>query len=117
MKEEGFGVGTRSSHFWPDAKVKYLTLAYSRPGKYQSQAKISLCPHPSSKTGGNARIHASLYPDDKFLVTTVKLEHNHSLSSGKARYYTSNKKVDPRVNRRLEINDEAGIKLTKKFIV
>lgn len=48
-------------------------------------------------------------------MTAVELEHNHSLSPRKARYYSLNKKMDPRVKRRLEMNDDAGITFNKNF--
>lgn len=114
-KEEGFGITTRSSHGGADGKVKYLTLTCCRSGKYQSQEKNPLHPQPSAKTGFKARICASLCADGKFAITRVAREHNHSLSPGKARYYTLNKKMDPHVKRRLELNDEVGIKVNKNF--
>ncbi|KAF5459929.1 hypothetical protein F2P56_019835 [Juglans regia] len=46
---------------------------------------------------------------------TVILDHVHACSSGKAKHFRCFKKVDARVAKRLEINDEAGIRLSKNF--
>ncbi|XP_062147823.1 protein FAR-RED IMPAIRED RESPONSE 1-like [Alnus glutinosa] len=40
--------------------------------------------------------------------------HNHDLSPGKARYFRCNKKLDPAMKRKLDIDDRAGIR-TKKI--
>ncbi|KAK9280434.1 hypothetical protein L1049_014124 [Liquidambar formosana] len=63
----------------------------------------------------DGNIRASVQKDGKFRLNTVKIEHNHTLSPGKTRYFRYNKRLDPRVKRRLEINDEAGIGLSKNF--
>lgn len=44
------------------------------------------------------------------------LDHNHNLSPDKARFYKSNKKFDLQVERRLELNDQARIKVSKNFL-
>lgn len=46
-------------------------------------------------------------------MTTAVLEHNRSLSQGKPRYSTLNKKKIDLVKWRLEMNDEAGITVNK----
>jgi hypothetical protein len=45
----------------------------------------------------------------------VELNHNHSLSSGKARFFKCNKKIKDAAKRRLELNDRAGIRTSKNF--
>ena len=43
------------------------------------------------------------------------LDHVHTLSLGKARYFRSHKKMDSYVKRRLELNDKAGIRISKNY--
>jgi hypothetical protein len=43
------------------------------------------------------------------------VEHNHSLSLGKVRFFRCNKNLDSAAKRRLELNDRAGIHLFKNF--
>lgn len=79
------------------------------------QLKISLQPLLSIINECKAKINASLCSDGMFKLTKVVLEHNHTLSSRKARYFKSNKRISPHVKRRLELNDEAGINVNKNF--
>jgi len=48
-------------------------------------------------------------------VTNVNLWHNHDLSPGKARYFRCNKKLDPAMKRKLDIDDRAGIRTNKIY--
>lgn len=104
-RDKGFGVTTRSSNMGEDGKLKYITLAYARSGKTKSTARNSLKPQPSTKMPCKAKVNASIWPDEKFRLITVVLEHNHGLSPAKARYYKSNKKMSSNVKRRFELND------------
>lgn len=78
-REEGFGMTTRSSNMREDGKLKYITLACARSGKTNSTARNSIKPQPSTKTDCKAKVNASIWPDGKFRLTTVVLEHNHGL--------------------------------------
>lgn len=55
-------------------------------------------------------------PDGKYKLSYVVLYHNHELSPCKARFYKSNKKLDSQVKWRLELNDQAEIKVSKIFL-
>lgn len=61
-------------------------------------------------------IDVIIRPDGKFRLISMLLEHNHSLSSWKARCYTSSDKMVPHVKRRLEMTDPAEIAVNKTFI-
>ena len=62
-----------------------------------------------------AKINATCCPDGKFTLTTIMLDHVHTLSLGKARYFRNHKKMDSYVKRRLELNDKAGIRISKNY--
>ncbi|KAL7220214.1 hypothetical protein ACSBR2_013141 [Camellia fascicularis] len=51
--------------------------------------------------------------DGTFSLFKSMLEHNHSLSIGKTRFFRSNKMMGTHVKRRPELNDQAGINLLK----
>jgi len=53
--------------------------------------------------------------DTMWYVTNVNLWHNHDLSPGKARYFRCNKKLDPAMKRKLDIDDRAGIRTNKIY--
>ena len=62
-------------------------------------------------------MNACLYPNRKVVLSRVVLEHNHELSSpNKVRYFKCNKKLDPQIKRRLELNDQVGINVNKNFL-
>ncbi|XP_040989025.1 protein FAR1-RELATED SEQUENCE 6-like [Juglans microcarpa x Juglans regia] len=86
-KEKGFGVTKRNSRQDDDENVRWICLACVRGG--------------ISKSG--------------YTLSKVILDHTHDCSPRKARHFRCFKKVDARVTKRLEINDETGIRLSKNF--
>lgn len=91
-------------------------MACSPAGNGCNTSKNSLHPKPSSKIDCKAKVNATACPDGKYRLSNVVLDHNHELSPGKACFYKSNKKLDPQVKRRLELNDQAGMKVSKNFL-
>ncbi|KEH22385.1 hypothetical protein MTR_7g446060 [Medicago truncatula] len=53
--------------------------------------------------------------DGKITITNVTLEHNHELSPTESRYFRCNKNLDPHTKRRLDINDQADINVSRNF--
>jgi hypothetical protein len=56
-----------------------------------------------------------LCADGKWFLSYVVVEHNHCLSPKKSRLFRCYKNIDAVVKRRLELNDQAGIRLNKNF--
>ncbi|CAA0828586.1 Protein FAR1-RELATED SEQUENCE 5 [Striga hermonthica] len=113
---KGFGVMKRSSKRGDDGVVRYFTFAgFKNDQKKKSTGKSSFASKLSTKTSCKAKIKLTLCDDGNIQVTTVHLDHDHLLSPGKARHFRCNRKIDDRVKRRLEINDEAGIGVSKNF--
>lgn len=101
-QKKGFVMMRRTSKPGIDGKVKYFTLACARGGKNRSNAKSPFSRKPSTKTECNAKIRAAVCPDGSFILTTVKVEHNHMLSPEAVQYPKCKKKSLPYVKRRLE---------------
>jgi hypothetical protein len=110
----GFGVTKLSSKNGDDGK-KYFTLACSRGTKYVSKSKKLLKSNPITKIQCKARLNACISLDGTVTISKIALEHNHGLSPNKTRYFRSNKILDPRLKRRLELNDQAGINVSRNF--
>lgn len=53
--------------------------------------------------------------DGQYTLGCVNLEHNHELSPAKARFLRCHKELNYHARRRLELNDKAGIPLSKTF--
>ncbi|XP_024636609.2 protein FAR-RED IMPAIRED RESPONSE 1-like [Medicago truncatula] len=63
-----------------------------------------------------ARINVCVSSDGTIAISKVALEHNHDLiSPSKSRYFRCNKNIDPSIKRRLEVNDQAGINVSRNF--
>ncbi|XP_045791255.1 protein FAR1-RELATED SEQUENCE 6-like [Trifolium pratense] len=110
----GFGVTKRSSKNGDDGK-KYFTLACSRGTKYVSKSKNLLKPNPITKTQCKARLNGCIGLDGTVTISRIVLEHNHDVSPTKARYFRSSKKLEPHLKKRLKLNDQAGINVSRNF--
>ncbi|XP_058744403.1 protein FAR1-RELATED SEQUENCE 4-like [Vicia villosa] len=110
----GFGIAKISSKNGDDGK-KYFTLACSRARKYVSKSKNPLKPNPITKTQCKARLNACIHLNGTVIVSSIVIEHNHELSPSKARYFRSNKNLGSQMRRRLELNDQAGINVSRNF--
>ena len=110
----GFGTTKISSKKGDEGKT-YFTLACSRSRKYASRSKNLLEPNPVTKTQCKARLNACMYSDGTTKISSVFFEHNHDLSPGKARYFRSNRNIGAQMKRRLELNDQAGINVSRNF--
>ncbi|KAF5466393.1 hypothetical protein F2P56_016319 [Juglans regia] len=114
-KQEGFGVCKRNSKQDDDGNVRWFTLVCVREGTSKSKAANVLKPRQTKKIGCMARINVTMNNESVYTLTKVNLEHTHICSLGKIRHFKYFKKVDARVAKRLEINDEAGIRMSKNF--
>ncbi|KAH7685558.1 FHY3/FAR1 family protein [Dioscorea alata] len=115
-RHEGFGITKRTTKSGDDGRLKYYTLACVRGGKRRiSSSQNSFNPRLSTKTECPAKINVIVGNDGRYTISRVHLEHNHALSPQKSRFQKCNKKIDAHVKRRLELNDRAGISLSKNF--
>ncbi|XP_042472074.1 protein FAR1-RELATED SEQUENCE 6-like [Zingiber officinale] len=111
----GFGISKLGGKKGDDGKQKYFCFGCAKSGKTVSQGKNALYPRPSTKTNCKAKINVVIRNDDNFVINSVSLEHNHVLSPGKSRHFRCNKLLDSTTKRKLELNDQAGITLSKSF--
>ncbi|KAG6533924.1 hypothetical protein ZIOFF_007802 [Zingiber officinale] len=110
----GFDISKLGGKKGDDGKQKYFCFGCAKSGKTISQAKNALYPRPT-KTNCKAKINIVIQNDDNFVISSVSLEHNHVLSPGKSQHYRCNKLLDSTTKRKLELNDQAGITLSKSF--
>jgi hypothetical protein len=110
----GFGVSSRSSKNNPDGSHKYVTLVCACYGKKQTDAINIEKPNLTTKTGCKGKVNV-VYKDGAWCLTTVNVNHNHTLSPSKSRFYRCNRRIDNNVKRRLELNDISGIGVSKNF--
>ncbi|XP_062161880.1 protein FAR-RED IMPAIRED RESPONSE 1-like [Alnus glutinosa] len=114
-KQAGFGIAHRSSRKTKGIK-SYVVLICTRGGDERVTRSDVAKPIPTiNRSGCGARICAKLCGDRMWFLSKVVLTHNHSLSLGKARFFRSNRKINDAAKRRLELNDRAGIRLSKNF--
>ncbi|XP_074577479.1 protein FAR-RED IMPAIRED RESPONSE 1-like [Curcuma longa] len=111
----GFGISKMYSKKGDDGQQKYISYGCSKNGKSVYKGKSSFYPRPCSKTDCKARINIKVQDDGLFLINSIHLEHNHPLSPRKSRHFRCNKVLDSQTKRKLELNDQAGITLSKSF--
>ncbi|KAG6506554.1 hypothetical protein ZIOFF_031878 [Zingiber officinale] len=111
----GFGICKLGGRNGDDGKQKYFSIECVKNGGKVSQAKNILYPRPSTKTNCKAKINVAIRNDGNFVITSLCLEHNHILSPEKSRHFRCNKVLDSAIKRKLELNDQAGITLSKSF--
>uniref|UniRef100_A0A8I6YBD9 Protein FAR1-RELATED SEQUENCE n=1 Tax=Hordeum vulgare subsp. vulgare TaxID=112509 RepID=A0A8I6YBD9_HORVV len=113
-KKKGFGILRRTTRHDDDNKLRYFTLACSRQGKAQYSSNNSFKPNPSTRMQCPCKINFSRR-GEKFCITSFILDHNHPTSPSKSRFLRCHKKLDLDAKRRLELNDQAGIRTNKNF--
>ncbi|XP_042954675.1 putative protein FAR1-RELATED SEQUENCE 10 [Carya illinoinensis] len=113
-RQAGFGIMTQRSKREDDGSVRYVTLGCARSGKARKCITNISKPRPTTKTNFKARINAVL-ADGVLRITTVCNAHNHGLSPQKARFFRCNHAIDDFVKRQIDINDKAGIGISKSF--
>ncbi|XP_042426267.1 protein FAR1-RELATED SEQUENCE 5-like [Zingiber officinale] len=111
----GFGISKLGSKKGDDGQLKYFSFGCSKTGKTAPRVKNSFYPRPCSKTDCKARINITIQNDGLCVITSIQLEHNHALSPRKSRHFRCNKVLDSQTKRKLELNDQAGITLSKSF--
>ncbi|XP_040998114.1 protein FAR1-RELATED SEQUENCE 5-like [Juglans microcarpa x Juglans regia] len=116
-KQKRFGVCKMNSRQDDNGNIRWLCLACAQGGSSKSKAVNVMKPRQIEKMGFMARINAILNYEGGYILSKVTLDHTHVCSPRKARHFRYFKKVDARVAKRLEINDEVGIKLSKNFKV
>ncbi|CAL5324392.1 unnamed protein product [Camellia sinensis] len=115
-KHVGFSIAHRAQHFGDDGQLLNFAIECSRAGQRKKKSEVNpLKPCLSTKIGCTARVRGSVQKDGRYKLTTINLEHNHDLIPTDSRYFAMNKKILTPVKRRLEINDEAGIGVSRNF--
>jgi len=97
-----------------DNELRYFILVCSREGNYVSAIPADMQTQLTQALNCLARIIVTK-KEDKWYITFFVEEHSHDLSPTKSRMFRSNRKINLRVKRTLEMNDDAGVRLNKSF--
>ncbi|KAG6538430.1 hypothetical protein ZIOFF_003551 [Zingiber officinale] len=111
----GFGISKLGSKKGDDDQIKYFSFGCSKNGKTVPRVKNSFYPRACSKTDCKAKINITVQNDESCFITSIQLEYNHALSPRKSRHFRCNKVLDPQTKRKLELNDQVGITLSRSF--
>ncbi|CAL5399418.1 unnamed protein product [Camellia sinensis] len=115
-KHVGFSIAYKTQVCGDDGELRYFGIECSRSGKRIKKSEVNpLKPSLSTKIDCKARVWATLQKDGRFMLTTVNLDHNHDLIPTDSRHFAMNKKILTPVKRRLEINDQAGIGVSRNY--
>ncbi|XP_028077431.1 protein FAR1-RELATED SEQUENCE 6-like isoform X1 [Camellia sinensis] len=118
-KQNGFSVSKRTCKKGDDGKTKYVSVSCNRAGKPRIRPSNSIRLRKQTKTGCKAGLNAVLRPNDRWVLNSFVLDHNHELSPGKCKFYKCNKILQPHVKGRLELNDgiDSGMNKNSNSIV
>ncbi|KAH9704397.1 protein FAR1-RELATED SEQUENCE [Citrus sinensis] len=107
----------RSSRKDSDGILRNVSFACGRSGETRSKSTNILKPQPNIKTGCSARLGDGLGDDGKWMIQSLNLEHNHPLlTPTKSRLFRCNRSlINAHAKKKLDINDRAGIKLSKNY--
>ncbi|KAK9206151.1 hypothetical protein WN943_016424 [Citrus x changshan-huyou] len=112
----GFEIIKRTSSKGDDGELKYVTFSCSRSSKAKSLSNHPFKLQPTSKTNCKAKVRATTCLDRKWEVRSITYEHNHELNTpSKARFLKTNRVMKLFVPRKLDLNDQAGIRPNESF--
>jgi hypothetical protein len=115
-KQQGFWVVIRNRKNDAHENTHYITQACGRQGsrKVSSSSNDFSKPIQTIKVGCKVNLNAKLV-DTKWYVTSVSTDYNHALSSEKARFHKCHKSLDSYAKKKLLLNDDARISMSKNF--
>ncbi|XP_041026911.1 uncharacterized protein LOC121267104 [Juglans microcarpa x Juglans regia] len=105
---------TQRSKSDDDGSLRYVTLGFARGDETRDRTTNLSKPCPTTKTDCKVKINAIMV-GDILRITTVQNSHNNRLSPRKTRFFRCNRAIADSVKRQLDINDKAGISMTKSF--
>ncbi|XP_020586984.1 protein FAR1-RELATED SEQUENCE 6-like isoform X1 [Phalaenopsis equestris] len=107
---KGFGVVIKRSWF-RKGKCRRADLSCWKSGCGSINQQSSSIAKPTTKTNCQAMITVRNWKDDFLFITDVILDHNHSLSPSKARYFRCNRKL---LAKKSDFVDETGMDVSGK---
>jgi hypothetical protein len=115
-KQQGFAMVKRNRKYDAHENTWYITLACDRQGSRKAKETSNDFSKPiqTIRVRCKANLNAKLV-DTKWYVTSVSIDHNHALSSGKARFHRCHKNLDYYAKKKLLLNDDSGISMSKNF--
>jgi hypothetical protein len=115
-KQQGFAMVKRNRKYDAHGNTRYITLACGRQGSRKGKETSNEFSKPiqTIRVECKANLNAKLV-DTKWYVTSVCIDHNHALSPGKARFHRCHKKLDSYAKKKLLLNDDSGIGMSKNF--
>ncbi|XP_028086226.1 uncharacterized protein LOC114287146 [Camellia sinensis] len=99
-----------------DGQLKSFAIERSQAGERKKKSEVNpLKLSLSTKIGCKARVRGNVQKDEEYKLTTVNLEYNHDLILTDSRHFAMNKKILTPAKKRLEINDQARIRVSRNL--
>ncbi|KAI3854982.1 hypothetical protein MKW92_049660 [Papaver armeniacum] len=114
-KREGFVVRKRNNRKNEEGIIRSVTYVCNRPGNSVNKTKNIAKPRKSNRCDCKAYVTARLDDEDKWEISQLKLDHNHTYNPSLSRHYRQHRKVEPHVLRTIDLNDQSGIPMEKTF--
>ncbi|KAI3838294.1 hypothetical protein MKX03_019345 [Papaver bracteatum] len=114
---KGFPVHKISRKKDDNGQARSVSFGCAKGGNHKRQSRNIVKPRGTIKTGCGAYIIAGLrqYDKKKWIISVVKLEHNHVCHPEDARFYKCFRKVSGSLKREIDIHDRAWVSIDKNF--
>ncbi|XP_026459049.1 protein FAR1-RELATED SEQUENCE 5-like [Papaver somniferum] len=114
-KRLGFAVRKRTNRKNEEGIIRSVTYVCNRAGNPVNMTKNIVKPRKRNRCDCKAYVTARLDDEDKWEITQLKLDHNHTYNPSLARHYQQHRKVEPHVLHTIDLNDQLGIPVEKTF--
>ncbi|XP_026382553.1 protein FAR1-RELATED SEQUENCE 4-like [Papaver somniferum] len=114
-KREGFAVIKRTNRRNEVGIIRSMMYVCNRAGNPVNKTKNISKRRKSNCCDCKAYITARLDDEDKWEISQLKLDHNHTYDPSLSRHYRQHRKVEPHVLRTIDLNDQSGIPMEKTF--
>ncbi|XP_026445038.1 protein FAR1-RELATED SEQUENCE 5-like [Papaver somniferum] len=114
-KREGFAVRKRTNRRNEEGIIRSVMYVCNRAGNPVNKTKNIAKHRKSNCCDCKAYVTARLDDEDKWEISQLKLDHNHTYDPSLSRHYRQHRKVEPHVLRTIDLNDQSGIPMEKTF--
>ncbi|XP_026398365.1 protein FAR1-RELATED SEQUENCE 5-like [Papaver somniferum] len=114
-KREGFAVRKRTNWRNEEGIIKSVMYVCNRSVNPVNKTKNIAKHRKSNCCDCKAYVTARLDDEDKWEISQLKLDHNHTYDPSLSRHYRQHRKVEPHVLRTIDLNDQSGIPMEKTF--
>jgi len=94
--------------------LRYFILTCAGESHIKSNIPSTVRTNPTKRVNCSTKISMGL-KEGVWNILSFIPDHSHEISPGKSRLFAGNKKIDMHAQRKILINDEAGVRVNKSY--